>query len=88
MSLVVEQAVGQWPTQLFVEEHATRLSAGGVADEWVTQMLPQSDACRGHDEAAIVVDSAAIGGADGQRDPAAQAATAQLHVTRGPSPGR
>ena len=24
--------------------HATRLSAGGVADEWVTQMLRQSDA--------------------------------------------
>jgi integrase len=24
--------------------HATRLSAGGVADEWVTQMLRQTDA--------------------------------------------
>lgn len=24
--------------------HATRLSAGGVADEWVTQMLRQGDA--------------------------------------------
>ncbi len=24
--------------------YATRLSAGGVADEWVTQMLRQSDA--------------------------------------------
>ena len=24
--------------------HATRLSAGGVADEWVTQLLRQSDA--------------------------------------------
>jgi integrase len=24
--------------------YATRLSAGGVADEWVTQLLPQGDA--------------------------------------------
>lgn len=24
--------------------HATRLSAGGVADEWVTQLLRQTDA--------------------------------------------
>ena len=29
---------------MFISPYATRLSAGGVADEWVTQLLRQSDA--------------------------------------------
>jgi hypothetical protein len=36
----------RFPTRLYDlrSTYATRLSAGGVADEWVTQMLRQSDA--------------------------------------------
>jgi hypothetical protein len=30
--------------EFFGSTYATRLSAGGVADEWVTQMLRQTDA--------------------------------------------
>ena len=33
-----------FPAPKFRSTYATRLSAGGVADEWVTQMLRQGDA--------------------------------------------